>query len=274
MTSSDDAHKLFVAGLSDSATEEVLRDLFAEANIPVVELSLPRDRMTGRPRGFAFIRLESPSDVERALAELNGHLVGGSSISVRRFNAEPPTRGERPERGAPRPPMQDTSDRTLYIGNLPYDTTQEEVEGLLRDAGAESVVRVHLPVDPEGRRRGFGFITMGTSDAAKAAVDQLRGAALRSRPLVVNVALPKGAPGAGGARPDRPFGGPPGGPPPGAVGAAPGNRFGPPAKPGGQRPDYGRKKKGEGEGGPRGGTRASKRDNDTRWNPGGSGDDD
>lgn len=260
----DDANKLFVAGLAEGVTDSMIRELFTEAGIAVLDVSLPRDRMTGRPRGFAFIRLNGPEDVDRALSQLNGHILGGASISVRRFNAEPPARGEgRPERG-PRGPAVDTSDRTLYVGNLPYDATQEELEGTLRGAGSDAFTRVHLPVDADGRRRGFGFVTMSTADAAKAAVDQLRGVLLRGRPLVVNLAAPKGS--TGTARPERSFGGPPGaggGSAP-AAGTDPRNasRFGPPAKPGGAKTDYGRKKKTEGEGAR---PSRSKRDHESRW---------
>lgn len=249
---SDDANRLFVAGLAEGVSDTMLRDLFTEAGITVLEVSLPRDRMTGRPRGFAFVRLSGPSDVERALGQLHGHLLGGASISVRRFNAEPPARGER----GPQGPAVDTSDRTLYVGNLPYDTTQEEVEGAFRGVGVESFTRVHLPVDGDGRRRGFGFVTMATGDAARAAVDLLRGTLLRGRPLVVNLAAPKGTTGPGGPRP--------------ASGGAPGagtdprgaSRFGPPAKPGGTKTDYSRKKKPEGEGARPG---RGRRDHEAHW---------
>lgn len=267
MISNDDAQKLFVAGLPDSVTDVVLRDLFTGAGTQVVDLSIPRDRMTGRPRGFAFVTLSSPDDVERALSMLDGHMLGDASISVRRFKAEPPQRGERPlggGPGGPRGPAADTSDRTLYVGNLPYDATPEEVETLLRAQGVDSVTRVHLPLDPDGRRRGFGFVTVGSADAARAAVDQLKGVLLRGRPLVVNVALPKSGGGPGGPpRGDRPF--TPGGGPGPAVGAGgpPANRFGPPAKPG-AKADYSKKRKVEGEGGPARG-RADRRSNNTRW---------
>ncbi len=76
MISNDDAQKLFVAGLPDSVTDVVLRDLFTGAGTQVVDLSIPRDRMTGRPRGFAFVTLSSPDDVERALSMLDGHVLG------------------------------------------------------------------------------------------------------------------------------------------------------------------------------------------------------
>jgi len=273
MNPSDDAHKLFVAGLPESITEEALRDLFDGSGIQVVDVSLPRDRMTGRPRGFAFVRLSGPEDVDRALSLLDGHMLGGVSISVRRFKSEPPVRGERPVGGPPsggRGPAVDTSDRTLYVGNLPYDATQEELETLLREAGADSVVRVHMPVDPDGRRRGFGFVTLASAESARTTVEQLKGAALRGRSLVVNLALPKSAPGGGGGAPrggPRSFG-PPGpsmGPGGGAPSGAPANRFGPPAKPAGAR-DFTKRKKTEGDGGPGGrGRGGSRRDNEANW---------
>lgn len=203
---SEDARKLFVAGLPDSVTEEVLRDLFSESGAHITELTLPRDRMSGRPRGFAFVRLGTAEDAERARVALDGRIVDGRSISVRPFQAESP---QRRDGGAPapngggneRPPRREFGgasstappDRTLYVGNLPYDTTPEEVESSLKGFGVEAVVRVHLPMDPEGRRRGFGFVTLGSADAAKSALDQLKVADLRGRRLIVNLAHPKGS---------------------------------------------------------------------------------
>ncbi len=98
-------------------------------------------------------------------------------------------------------------DRTLYVGNLPYDATQEEVEGLITGTGAGPVVRVHLPMDPDGRKRGFGFVTMSSADTAKAAIEALRGADIRGRRLVVNLAHPKGERPAGGDRPASSYAG-------------------------------------------------------------------
>jgi nucleolin len=92
-------------------------------------------------------------------------------------------------------------DRTLYVGNRPYDATQEEVQTLVNGAVADSVVRVHLPMDADGRKRGFGFVTMASAEAANSAADALRTADLRNRRLVVNLAHPKGE------RPTRPEGG-------------------------------------------------------------------
>jgi RNA recognition motif-containing protein len=205
----EDSRKLFVAGLPDSITEDVLRQLFEATGGNVVEVSLPKDRATGRPRGFGFVTLSTTEEANAARESLDGSFQGGKSISVRPFQAEPPKREGRPmggggggerggERGggmggggAPAGPVS-APDRTLYVGNLPYDATQDEVESLITATGAGPVVRVHLPTDPDGRKRGFGFVTMASADAARAAIEALRGADVRGRRLVVNLAHPKG----------------------------------------------------------------------------------
>jgi nucleolin len=203
--------KLFVAGLPDSISEDVLKQLFEATGGKVVSVSLPKDRTTGRPRGFGFVTLSTPQEAQAARDALDGSMQAGKSISVRPFQAEPPKRGDAPvglgPRGSGPPPRgpgggpAQAPDRTLYVGNLPYDATQEEVQLLVNGAVADSVVRVHLPMDADGRKRGFGFVTMASAEAAKTAADALRSAELRSRRLVVNLAHPKGE------RPARPEGG-------------------------------------------------------------------
>lgn len=228
----EDSRKLFVAGLPDSITEDVLRQLFEATGGNVVEVSLPKDRATGRPRGFGFVTLATVEEATSARESLDGSFQGGKSISVRPFQAEPPRRDGilRPGMGGPGmgapgmgmgapgmgmgPPGMGggmgmggpagAPDRTLYVGNLPYDATVEEVEGLIGASSAGPVVRVHLPMDPDGRKRGFGFVTMASADAAKGAIEALKGADIRGRRLVVNLAHPKGERPAGG---DRPGGG-------------------------------------------------------------------
>jgi RNA recognition motif-containing protein len=203
--------KLFVAGLPDSISEDVLKQLFEATGGTVVNVSLPKDRATGRPRGFGFVTLSTPAEAQAARDALDGSMQAGKSISVRPFQAEPPRRdamGGPPSAGGPRsggPPSrggpQSAPDRTLYVGNLPYDCAVEEVETLINGVVAGGVVRVHLPTDADGRKRGFGFVTMSTPETAKTASEQLRTADLRGRRLVVNLAHPKGE------RPERPAGG-------------------------------------------------------------------
>src|SRR5580692_4548026 len=84
--------KLFVAGLPDSISEEVLKQLFEATGGKVIGLSLPKDRTTGRLRGFGFVTLATPEEAQAARDALDGSLQAGRSISVRPFQAEPPKR--------------------------------------------------------------------------------------------------------------------------------------------------------------------------------------
>jgi nucleolin len=216
MAGQNEEAKLFVAGLPDSVSEDVLKTIFEATGGKVVSVSLPKDRTTGRPRGFGFVTMSSPAEAQAARDSLDGSLQGGRSISVRPFQQEPPrVGGERgpmssgprsgpmsgPGGAGPRPggPPPQAPDRTLYVGNLPYDITTQEVEVLINGVcGDGSVVRVHLPMDPDGRKRGFGFVTMSSSETAKTASEQLKTVDMRGRRLIVNIAHPKGERPAGG----------------------------------------------------------------------------
>lgn len=207
----DDACKLFVAGLPDSITEAVLRQLFEAAGGKVVEISLPRDRATGRPRGFGFVTLSSEDEARLTRQSLDGSMQSGRSISVRPFQGGP-GRGREGGRSESGPsPMREGGpspaagagggrgdDRTVYLGNLPYDSSPSEVEQLLSNAGIEKIVRVNLPQDAQGRPRGFGFVTFTTPESAEAAVTLLRDVELKGRRVSASMAYGRGD------RPPRP----------------------------------------------------------------------
>jgi RNA recognition motif-containing protein len=182
----DDASKLFVAGMPDSITEDTLREIFEATGARVVNVSLPKDRMTGRPRGFGFVTLSSPEEASSAKGALDGSTHAGRQISVRPFTAGPQKRGE------PKPDLAAQSDRTLYVGNLPFDLSQGDIEQLFDEQDLGPVVRVHLPSGPDGRPRGFGFVTLGSADAARKAVDVLSSTDVKGRRLQVNLAHAKG----------------------------------------------------------------------------------
>jgi RNA recognition motif-containing protein len=73
--------KLFVGNLDFKVTENDLQDAFA-AHGTVVEANLVTDRMTGRPRGFAFVTMSSPEEAQKAIDALNGKELGGRALNV------------------------------------------------------------------------------------------------------------------------------------------------------------------------------------------------
>lgn len=74
-------NKLFVGSLSYSVTEQALQDLFS-AYGEVASCSIAKDRDTGRPRGFAFVEMQTQAQAEEAIRGLHGRDVEGRAIAV------------------------------------------------------------------------------------------------------------------------------------------------------------------------------------------------
>jgi RNA recognition motif-containing protein len=74
-------NKLFVGNLSFNTTENNLQDTFA-AHGTVLEAHLPTDRMSGRPRGFAFVTMSTPEEAQAAIGALNGAELDGRNLTV------------------------------------------------------------------------------------------------------------------------------------------------------------------------------------------------
>lgn len=84
--------KLYVGNLNFSTTEDELRDLFAQV-APVTSVAMVMDRETGRPRGFAFVEMETSEGAQQAIEKLNNREVAERTIVVN--EARPKTDGGR-----------------------------------------------------------------------------------------------------------------------------------------------------------------------------------
>jgi RNA recognition motif-containing protein len=93
--------------------------------------------------------------------------------------------------------------RRLYVGNLPYSATEEQLTDLFSRAGQVDNVRVMRDM-ATGRARGFAFVEMTSDEDAQKAVSELNEYSMDGRPLVVNEARPRteggGYAGGGGSR--------------------------------------------------------------------------
>src|SRR5687768_10389576 len=99
-------------------------------------------------------------------------------------------------RTGPRTRSGRTMGRRLYVGNLPYKATDEELTALFSTVGDVASARVMRDM-ATGRARGFGFVEMTTDDAAAQAIEKLHQHQMDGRAIVVNEAQPKPA---GGGR--------------------------------------------------------------------------
>jgi cold-inducible RNA-binding protein len=87
----------------------------------------------------------------------------------------------------------------LYVGNLAYSTTAEELRTLFSQAGAVSACDLIKDRDT-GQSKGFAFITMGTQAEAEKATSMFNAYSMGGRALTVNTAKPREARGPGGDR--------------------------------------------------------------------------
>jgi RNA recognition motif-containing protein len=87
--------------------------------------------------------------------------------------------------------------RKLYVGNLPYEVGETELQELFARAGSVESAKV-MRDQATGRARGFGFVEMSTDEEAQQAISALNGAQVGGRNLTVNEARPQAARGGGG----------------------------------------------------------------------------
>ena len=85
----------------------------------------------------------------------------------------------------------------IYVGNMSFNTNEEELRDLFSQYGAVSDVAV-ISDRETGRPRGFGFVTMDNDAEANAAIAALNGQEIGGRTLTVNEAKPKAPSGGGG----------------------------------------------------------------------------
>jgi RNA recognition motif-containing protein len=91
--------------------------------------------------------------------------------------------------------------KKLYVGNLPFSTSDQDLGDLFSQTGQVTSAKVIMDRD-SGRSKGFGFVEMSTDAEAEKAISQLNGSEINGRALTVNEARPM-APREGGANGGR-----------------------------------------------------------------------
>jgi RNA recognition motif-containing protein len=78
----------------------------------------------------------------------------------------------------------------IFVGSLSFDASEDDLKDVFSKAG--TVVSVYIPTDRmTGRKRGFGFVEMGSNEEAAKAIEMLNGSEIHGRPVALNEAQPK-----------------------------------------------------------------------------------
>ncbi len=83
--------------------------------------------------------------------------------------------------------MADATTKRLYVGNLPWTVNEEGLQAAFAEWGSTSAT---IPMNDQGKSKGFGFVDVA-EDQAAAAIEAMNGADMGGRPLTVNEARPR-----------------------------------------------------------------------------------
>jgi RNA recognition motif-containing protein len=163
--------------------DQSVRDLVSEYG-SVQMVNLPRNKETGLPRGFCFVDVASDEELEKVVSNLDETIFGGRKIRV---NKSVPKGELVPKKKNERTVMEGFSN--IYVGNLPFDTTADELVAFYSEFG--EVAQAYIPLTGDGNTRGFAFVTI-KDDAVENAIEQTNGYMYKGRDLTVKVPLPAG----------------------------------------------------------------------------------
>lgn len=165
----------YVGNLDPQVSEELLWELFVQAG-PVVNVYVPKDRVTNLHQGYGFVEFRSEEDADYAIKILNMLKLYGKPIRVNKASQDKKSL----DVGA-----------NLFIGNL----DPEVDEKLLYDTFSAFGVIVTNPKimrDPEtGNSRGFGFVSYDSFESSDQAIEAMNNQHLCNRPITVSYAYKK-----------------------------------------------------------------------------------
>lgn len=170
---------IYVGGLDDKVSESLMWELFVQAG-PLVNVHMPKDRVTMMHQGYGFVEFMGEEDADYAIKIMNMIKLYGKPIRVNKASAHQ----KNLDVGA-----------NIFIGNL----DPEVDEKLLYDTFSAFGVILQTPKimrDPDtGNSKGFAFINFASFEASDASIEAMNGQYLCNRPISVSYAFKKDAKG-------------------------------------------------------------------------------
>jgi len=165
---------IYVGDLDQQVSEALLWELMLQAG-PVVNVHIPKDKLSGTHSGYGFVEFHSEEDADYGIKIMNMIKLYGKAIRVNKASQDKKTL----DVGA-----------NLFIGNLDIEVDEK----LLYDTFSAFGIIIATPKimrDPDGTSRGFGFVSFDSFDASDAAIAQMNGQYLCGKPISVSYALKK-----------------------------------------------------------------------------------
>ena len=171
--------KLFIGGLPREIGTDQLREMFAKFG-DMVDCIVPTDD-NGVNRGFGFVTYSEKSEAEAAASKLDGHKINGRRIGVRDADSDN-KKGKKNKR-------KDPEGTKLYIGNLPFKATDEELRKVFDKIA--TITDLNIITDNAGKPKGFAFAFIKEKDNIDSIIKSLNGSELLGRKIRVDLAQQK-----------------------------------------------------------------------------------
>lgn len=178
---------VYVGNLDYSVTWQTLKDKFKPFGR--VEHAEVVEEAGGRSRGWGLVRFADSRDAAAACRQMNNEDWMGRRLEVRPDKKD--------ANNAPRQSEhRDADSNQIYVGNLSYETSWQNLKDFVRDVCDTSDVRVEVIEGSDGRSKGYGIVKFNSSREAARAIRQLDERELQGRRL--NVRADRGGSGSGG----------------------------------------------------------------------------
>ncbi|KAJ1340586.1 hypothetical protein BSLG_004680 [Batrachochytrium salamandrivorans] len=166
---------VYVGNIEDRATESLIWELFLQAG-PVVNVHLPKDRVTQMHQGYGFVEFMTEQDAEYASKIMNMIRLYGKPLRVNKASSDK---------------MALDVGATLFISNLDMSVDEKALYDTFSAFGAiVSTPKISRSLET-GESKGYGFVSFSTFEASDAAVEYMNGQFLANRAIAVSYALKK-----------------------------------------------------------------------------------
>ncbi|NWI64678.1 NUCL protein, partial [Todus mexicanus] len=162
------AFSLFVGNLASTKDYEELktgiREFFGKKNIEVLDVRI------GASKRFGYVDFSSAEDLDKAL-QMNGKKLMGLEIKLEKAKSKETIKENKKERDA----------RTLFVKNLPYRLTEEEMKEVF-----ENALEIRILMNKEGNSKGMAYIEFKTEAEANKALEEKQGTEIDGRAIVID----------------------------------------------------------------------------------------
>lgn len=184
---------LFIGNLSWDTTSESLEDYFSE-DFSIASAVVQRHEDSDRSKGWALVTLSKPEEMDDFINQFNDQQFDGRSMVVRMDRGA--TRSTTTKTARPRRQRrQDTRDDNvtaveaapsmkLFVGNLSWDTTSEQLDSAFAECGGK-VVSAEVMLKQDSRSRGWGIVEFASVEDADAALKNMDGSTIDGREIKV-----------------------------------------------------------------------------------------